>query len=115
MAGFRGPTRPNAPENTPSSDFVPSQVGREAARPSRACPKSRDYAKQVLSGERLADQRRSPVLRRKLLASIAADKGEGHPPTEQSIGDLANRLSAKISIEKSTIDVFPPYPFIVRA
>src|SRR6478672_3430758 len=80
--------------------------GRPATRPSRAGPKSCDHAEQILSSERLANQRHSPVLRRQLLTPVAAHEGEGDSAREQRIGDLSHRLAAKIGIEQSAIDYF---------
>jgi hypothetical protein len=90
----------DAPENAP---LVKND--REEASQSRARPESRNYTEQCLAGERLADERHSSVLRRQLFASVAADKGERHPPRKERIGNLADRFSTKVGIEQSTIDV----------
>ena len=90
----------DAPENA-----LPVKNDREEASQSTAHPESRNYTEQCLAGERLADERHSSVLRRQLFASVAADKGERHPPRKERIGDLADRFSAKVGIEQSTIDV----------
>ena len=44
------------------------------------------------------------MFRRQLLASVAADKGEGHVARQQSIGEAADRLTAEIGVEQSAID-----------
>ena len=43
---------------------------------------------------------------RELLTSVAAHKGERHPPCKQSVGDAAHRLSAKIGVEQSAVHFF---------
>jgi hypothetical protein len=70
------------------------------------CPEACNYAEQILSGERLADQGRSLVLLRELLTPVAAHKGKWHPPRKQGVGDAAHRLSAKIGVKQSAVHSF---------
>ena len=45
------------------------------------------------------------MLRRKLLAAIAADKGEGYAARDQRIGDAARRLAAEMGVEQRAVDL----------
>jgi hypothetical protein len=46
------------------------------------------------------------MLRGKLVPPVTADKGKGHLPRQQGVGETANRLTAEIGVEQSAIDRF---------
>src|SRR5262245_47167141 len=66
--------------------------------------KARHRGKQVPAGERLLHQRRIAVRRRKMLAAIAADKGEGYAARDQGIGNAARRLAGEMGVEQCAVD-----------
>ena len=45
------------------------------------------------------------MLRRQLLASVAAHEGEWHAARNQRIGDAADRLAAEIGVKQSAVDL----------
>jgi hypothetical protein len=93
------PTRPNAPRTRGLLFPFRSEHEGEPALPSRASPKARNDAEQIVSGERLADQGSTLVLRRQLLSPITAHKGKWNAAGKKRIGNAADRLAAKIGIE----------------